>query len=201
MKTTTFSTTEEWMDARKGRITGSRLKDIVVKRGTGEKLAYYEMIAERIAQSPDDENAMDRGHRLENEAIEIFSGIIGKKIDTSLVIWERDNNKNIAISPDGFIGNTEAVEVKCLSSARHIESYLVGVIPDEYEYQVLQYFIVNDKLEKLYFVLYDPRMPEKVILHYFTFTRKELQEKIDLYLAYQEEKLTKIDAITYQLTF
>ena len=41
--------TEEWLEWRKGKITGSRLNDIIVKRGTGRKLGFYEVIAERLA--------------------------------------------------------------------------------------------------------------------------------------------------------
>jgi len=196
----TFENEETWLEGRKGKITGSRLKDIVVKRGTGEKKGYYELIAERIAQPADDENVMERGHRLETEAIALFEEKTGKKFDTSLVIWERDDNANIAISPDAF-ADTEAVEVKCLSSASHIEAYLTQQVPDEYEYQVLQYFIVNENLETLYFVMYDPRMPEKVQLHYFTITREQVAEQVKLYTEYQKEKLAKIDDIINQLTF
>jgi putative phage-type endonuclease len=196
----TFENEEAWLEGRKGKITGSRLKDIVVKRGTGEKKAYYELIAERIAQPADDENVMERGHRLETEAIALFEEKTGKKFDTSLVIWEREDNANIAISPDAF-ADTEAVEIKCLSSASHIEAYLIQQVPDEYEYQVLQYFIVNENLETLYFVMYDPRMPEKIQLHYFTITREQVAEQVKLYTEYQKEKLAKIDDIINQLTF
>lgn len=202
----TFETEEEWMNNRRGKITGSRMKDIVVKRGTGEKAGYYELIAERLAQPKDDENAMERGHRLEEEAIHKFSqeyGIVG--IDTTLVIWERRDNKSIAISPDGFIptpnGIKTAIEIKCLSSAKHIEAVITDEIPDEYEYQKLQYFIVNDELETLWFVMYDPRMPEKLQLKVFEVKREEIAGDIAFYKKYQEEKLAKIDEIVNQLTF
>jgi len=201
MKVFSYETKEAWLEGRKGKITGSRLKDIVVKRGTGEKIGYYEMIAERIAQPADDENPMDRGTRLEDEAIQMFKDKTGLEVDTSLVIWQRDDNANIAISPDGFIDEENAVEVKCLSSAKHIEAYLTKQIPSDYEYQVLQYFIVNDNLQKLYFVMYDPRMPEHLQLHYFEVERETLQDDIETYKQYQIEKLAKIDEIINQLTF
>lgn len=200
MKVKQFITKEEWLEARKCKITGSRLKDIVVKRGTGEKKGYYELIAERIAQPADDEDVMERGHRLEVEAINLFSEQVGKKFDTSLVIWEREDNANIAISPDAF-SEDEAVEVKCLNSASHIEAYLTQQVPDDYEYQVLQYFIVNENLKTLYFVMYDPRMPDKVKLHYFTITRESVQEQVEIYTEYQKQKLAQIDEIINQLTF
>ena len=201
MITKTFETKEDWMEARKGKITGSRLKDIVVKRGTDEKIGFYEIIAERIAQPADEENAMERGIRLEEEAIEVFQEQTKLKVDTSLVIWESEDNKDIAISPDGFISDKEAVEVKCLSSAKHVEAIITKQLPSEYEFQKLQYFIVNDKLEKLYFVMYDPRMPDNLKLHYFTIERKDIEEDIKTYKKYQEEKLAKIEDIINQLTF
>jgi putative phage-type endonuclease len=200
MKVKYFATKDDWLEGRKGKITGSVLKDIVVKRGSGEKVGFYQIIADRISQKTD-EDPMERGSRLEPEAIDVFSSKIGKDIDTSLVIWERDDNPSIAISPDGFMGETEAVEVKCLSGAKHIESYLTNKIPEEYHYQVLQYFIVNEKLETLYFVLYNPEMPEKIQMHYFIISRKDVQDQVDTYTAYQKEKLATIDEIINTLTF
>lgn len=201
MITKTFETREEWLESRKGKITGSRLNNIVVKRGTGEKIGFYEIIAERIAEPADDEDVMERGNRLEEEAIKVFEKKVGKKIDTSLVIWERDDNKSIAISPDGFIGETEAIEVKCLSSARHLEAYLTKELPSEYEFQALQYFIVNDKLNTLWFVMYDPRMPDNIKLHYFEIKREDKEEDIKKYLQYQKDKLEEIERIINDLTF
>ena len=201
MITKKFETQEEWLEERKGKITGSRLNNIVVKRGTGEKIGFYELIAERIAEESDGEDPMERGHRLEEEAIKVFEKTTGKKVDTSLVMWEREDNKSIAISPDGFIGDIEAVEVKCLSSAKHLEAYLTKQIPDEYEFQVLQYFIVNDKLKTLWFVMYDTRMPEKIKMHYFEIKREEKKEDIEKYLNYQKDKLEAIEQIITDLTF
>ncbi len=205
MITKIYETKEEWLEDRKGRIGGSSLGDIVVKRGTGEKIGFYKIIAERIARPSDGENPMDRGTRLEDEAIEKFKEKTGKEVDTSLVMWTRDDNTAITVSPDGFIGETEAVEVKCLSSEKHIKAYIEKKIPDEYpnDYtmQVLQYFIVNETLEKLYFVMYDPNMPENLQLHWIEVTRESVQEDVDFYLNYQREKLERIEEIINELTF
>lgn len=200
MKTQTFQTREEWLEARKCKITGSRLKNLIVKRGTGKKIGYYELIAERLGLSADDEDPMDRGTRLESEAIDKFKEVTKKKVNTDLLIWMRDDNENIAISPDGVISEKEAVEVKCLSSARHLEAYLTNQIPPEYEEQVLQYFIVNDKLQKLYFVFYDPRVTVKDFF-FKEITREEVQEDVEDYLAYQKDILREINEIVTSLTF
>lgn len=201
MQVKKFQNKEEWLEARRGKITGSRLKDIVVKRGTTEKIGFYELIAERLATTPEDENPMDRGTRLEEEAIQKFSEKTGLEIDTSLVIWEREDNPSIAISPDGFIDEYEAVEVKCLSSARHIEAKLTGQYPKDYHEQVLQYFIVNDNLQKLYFVMYDPRMPENLQLITFEIEREKVKDEVEELKEYQKLKLETVEEIINQLTF
>lgn len=199
MKIQRFKEEDEWLLARRGKITGTRLKDLIVKRGTGKKIGYYELIAERLAIAPDDENVMERGHRLEEEAIKKFEKETKKKVDNGLVIWERDDNSSIAISPDGYIGETEAIEVKCLGSARHLEALLTQAIPKDYEEQILQYFIVNDKLKVLYFVFYDPRILAK---DYFKFEvkREEVQEKVTEYLELEKATLAEIDAIVNDLS-
>lgn len=201
MKTLKYETREDWLSARRGKITGTRVKDLIVKRGTGKKKAYYELIAERLAVEPDtEETAMDRGTRLEEEAIQKFVETTGKELDTSLVIWTRDDNDSIAISPDAFSGNKVAVEAKCLSSASHIEAWLTQEIPAEYQDQAIQYFVVNDELETLYFCFYDPRIPCKDFF-WIEVSRESVKDKVAEYLAYETETLKEINDIVVSLTF
>lgn len=200
MKVLTFNNREEWLEARKGKITGSRLKDVITKRGTGWKKGVFEVIAERIKQDTEEEDPMERGHRLEEEAVQRFEKESGKAVDTSLVIWTREDEESIALSPDGFIGEKEAVEVKCLNCASHIEAWVLQKVPSEYEDQMIQYFIVNDKLETLYFCFYDPRIPAKDFF-YLTINREDVAEKVEEYLTYQKELLAAINKIVNDLTF
>jgi hypothetical protein len=204
MKILKFDDNEAWLAARICKITGSRLKDIVVKRGTGKKIGFYELIAERIGIPADGENAMDRGQRLEGEAIERFEAMTGKPVDTSLVIWAREDNEDIAVSPDGVIRPTkgkkikEAVEIKCLASARHIEAVLTNEVPSDYRDQAMQYFIVNDDLQTLYFCFYDPRLKVRDF-HIIEITRKSLEGQIEEMLAYERETLNEVERIVESL--
>lgn len=191
------------MGARLGKITGTRLKDIVVKRGTGKKIGFYELIAERIAIPPDGENRMERGQRLEDEALDRFEKETGKKVNRELVIWERDDNAAIAVSPDGTIDDavipeSEAVECKCLSSARHIEAYLTQEVPDEFKMQTYQYFIVNDRLTTLHVVFYDPRISVK---DYFVLEvkRADIMDEVTEYLEYERKTLEEVNEIVLSL--
>lgn len=238
MKIIKYNNEADWLKGRIGRITGSKLKDIVVsmnilkddivsaleKQGTEfkktakkeeleklllpvtlkaleekaqneakRKIGSYQLIADRLGIPADEEKPIDRGHRLEKEAIAEFVKMTGKKVDDSLVMWTRDENDNIAYSPDGsVIGEEATVEIKCLGSARHIEALITNEIPSEFEFQKLQSFIVNDKQETLYFCFYDPRLIAKPFI-FFTVTRAEVAEAIETYRAYQENELNWVN--------
>jgi hypothetical protein len=170
---------------------------------------------------------MERGTRLEKEALARFEQETGKKVDGGLILWEREENPAIAVSPDGVViakakkdENTEACEAKCLSSARHIEAFLTQKVPDEYYFQCMQYFIVNDKLAKLNFICFDPRFAmfkdprdPSAKLDYFVIelTRSSFLEEekkgeppvdqIKKYLDYQTKMLAEVDAIVTKLSF
>lgn len=193
---------ESWKAGRRTKITGTRLKDIVVLRGTGEKKGFYELVAERLAlPRPENENVMERGHRLETEAISICEQELGKTFNKDLVIWEREDEQAISISPDAYLEDfTEAVEVKCINSADHIKAVLENAYPDEYYFQALQYFIVNEKLEKLHFIMYDPSLTVKQYIR-FEINREDVQDDVEKYLEYQRLKLEKINEIVNQLSF
>jgi predicted phage-related endonuclease len=203
MKVKKFDSKEEWFEGRKGKITGSKAGDIGLKRGGERKKGFYELIAENVA-IPDGEEVpvhpMDRGSYLEAIAVDKFIAETGKNVDKSLVIWCRDDDENIAVSPDGIIGKTEALECKCLNSASHIEAWYLNRIPSEYEEQYIQYFVVNDKLKKLYFAFYDPRIPAKDFF-YFTIERKDIEEKIKEQLEEQLETIREVERVTTELTF
>lgn len=201
MKVISFEDRESWLDFRKGKITGTKLKGFVVKRGTAKKIGFYELLAERLAiEEEGDETPMDRGTRLESEAIEKFAEMEGKVVSNDEVIWVSDSNPLIAYSPDGVISDTEVVEVKCLSSARHLQAFFEQEIPDDYEEQYVQAFIVNEKLEQLYFTFYDPRVTSKP-LHWILVQRHDIEDKIAAYLEYQVQALTEIETMITKLTF
>lgn len=171
-----------------------------------KKKGFYELIAERLAVESDGENPMDRGNRLEPEAIAKFEEKSGKKVVTDLCILSREENESIAISPDGYIAPkgkskkiTEMVESKSLNSAAHIEAYLTKKIPSEYRHQMLQYFIVNDDCETLHWIFYDPRFSEKLQFFCIEVNRKEVQDEVTMYLNYQKALLEEVDEIVLSL--
>jgi len=186
--------TDVWLHKRKGVITGTVLKSIM---GTprAKQEAIYETIAQRLTVGVDngEENPMDRGTRLEPDAISAFEFETGKVVER-IGFAESEENPLIANSPDGLIGETEAIETKCPGGKNHVKMWLTNEVPDEYEWQVVQYFVVNEKLEKLYFVGYNPDIPVHP-LHIIEVKREDIKLDIVNARKSQEAFLQEVESI------
>lgn len=159
----------------------------------------YEIIAERLSVGDSvDESPLERGERLEQEAIEVFEQATGKIVDR-VGFAESDESELMGFSPDGFIANngyyTEAIEVKCLSSSNYVRAWLENQIPEEYYPQVIQAFIVNERLETLYFILYDSRIPTHP-LHIIQVDRSVVIEDV---LKFKEQELAFVDEVNAKI--
>lgn len=193
---------DEWIEFRKGKISGTILGDVYSKRG-GRKIGFYQLIADRLGLDPDDENRMDRGLRLEDEAIAEFEKQTGLEVEQDGVCVS-DFSDQVINSPDGLIKENGkyvgAVEVKCISPARHLQAVVEKKIPSDFESQVVQYFIVNDDLETLYFVFYDPRVTAKPY-YCIKVGREEVADKIEFFKNWQIDTLNEINKIVEELAF
>jgi hypothetical protein len=104
----------------------------------------------------------------------------------------------MAVSPDGVIGKTCAVEVKCLSIGKHLEAIYTKKIPKNtagYEEQLAQYFIVNKGLKKVFYVFYDDRFPAPLDFFVLEFTRKDMKEEIAKLEALEHDAVAKVREI------
>lgn len=170
------------------------------------KQGFYELIAEYLSIDRDDENRMDRGTRLEPEAREWFAETYNKTVEeVGICMSEADDR--IYNSPDGLIRKspkskkyTEAIEIKCLAPARHIQAVIEKKVPEEYWSQMMQYFVVNEDLEKLYWVFHDPGI---VTIPYYVLeiTRGSLGDWPQRLLEFQIAQLQRIDEIIEELAF
>ena len=198
------------MNWRLGKATGSEIKDLVTLKGDGVKAGVYRKAAESLIGSAalmeeemTSEQIMQRGHDLEPDAIRRFEKETGKKVKRGLVGWEREDDSRMAVSPDGVIGKTQAVEVKCFLSPKHTEALFTRNIPKNtagYEEQMIQYFVVNDKLKTLYYVFYHPDFPTPLDFFYLTFTRKELKKEIEKVAKAEREAVAKVREVVNTLS-
>lgn len=178
------------------------------------KKHFYEIVADRVARpvTPNDYedrlngesfSMMARGHILEPEALEAYEKKTGKKLDKDSVVWVSDYDKNAYVSPDACITNkdgkvTEACEVKCLSSPEVIKVYAEGCYPSEYEPQVLKYFMVNEDLKVLHFIVYTDLIPG-LELQVFDIKRKDVAERLVEARAFEKEMLKRIDKLATKI--
>lgn len=171
--------TPEWLHIKKGVVSGTQLKGLM---GTpkARQDAIYDIIGERLKVGVDDgiyESPIDRGNRLEPEAIASYEFETGYQVDR-VGFCESDDSCHIGNSPDGLVGDHGAVEVKCPEHKNHVKYWLTNTVPDDYIWQVVQYFVVNKELEWLDFVSYNPDI-EVHPIHIIRVIRNEIVDKIE----------------------
>lgn len=95
---------------------------------------FWKFLAETMAEQPDGENPMERGHRLEPENIRLTLQQLGYKQEdcvTDCGIWESDEDNRIACSPDAYQHSdnpTWAIECKSLGSAYHLQAVIPWMV-------------------------------------------------------------------------
>lgn len=176
---------EAWKQLREGKLTGTKIGSIYAKSRKADAmfdtsrhlLGFYELLAERLTDADDLTSGIERGKELESEALRVASDELGIEFVHGNV-WELDENH--IESPDGYTSDLKiAIEIKCLSSARHIQAIYDDVPPMDYRTEYANYFLVNPKLEMLVVFLYDNRfINEKLRTHYWFLYRQDLMAEI-----------------------
>jgi putative phage-type endonuclease len=156
---------DEWKAARLGRVTASRISDVVAKTktGYGAGRANYmaELLTERLTGRPYEayrSAAMQWGTDTEEEARHAYAFWKGVEVETVGFV----PHPTIAMSgasPDGLIGIGHMVEFKCPNTATHLDYLLTGKISKAYQLQIDWQLICTGR-EFCDFVSYDPRLPE-----------------------------------------
>lgn len=216
---------EEWLLHRLGKITGSKAKDNRPMASNKAKRydGFWAVLAEKIAVPADGEPPMERGHRLENVALERLAKAKSLKVDLEPGMWISDLDEDIAVSPDGaeiVDGKklpTFGVEVKCLSSASHLKYIVADInarkksnynpiysVPNEnnhyYRDQVIQLFVVNEKLKKVYFVLFDDRIAfDHLVMHVIEIDRSDVEDLIAEQQDFEMDALVEINQLVAML--
>lgn len=276
--------TEAWLDARIGKITGTKagtlalehyaqkdvakLEAMADKAKTEEKaeeyrekarqakrdnerlkvnLDFWQFLADMIAEQPDGEPPMERGHRLENTNImmacdkfDISPDVV--EFDTGM--WVSSTDDRIAVSPDahakpkidinGLEHNpTFAFEAKSLGTKYHLQTVVpfrvyqmlnysetpdsqrnelqslslklfpeiletrreFDFIPEQYQSQVLQYFVVNPDLQTVYFTMLDDRVYGSLQHEVFAVERQSVASEIEAQETKELQTLALIDGL------
>lgn len=159
----------EWLAIRCGKVTASRVADVVAKTKSGvsaSRATYMgELIAERLTGQPAAKftnAAMEWGTATEAEARTAYAFYHDADVaqvgfvDHPVIVMT-------GASPDGLIGGAGLVEIKCPNTATHIETLLTKSIPSKYRTQMMWQLACTGRAW-CDFVSYDPRMPENMRL-------------------------------------
>lgn len=197
---------EEWLQARLGRVTASRVADVVAKTKTGYSAsrANYmaQLIAERLTGVPQDRytnGAMQWGTETEPEARAAYE--FYQNVTVEEVGYIPHFGIDMAgCSPDGLIGDVGLVELKCPNTATHIETLLTKKIPDKYIVQ-MQWQMACTKRQWCDFGSYDPRMPEEMQLFVKRVPRDgerilELETEVTKFLCELGEKIQRLRGVS-----
>jgi len=156
---------EEWKQIRLGKVTGSRIKEILAKTKTGAAAsrANYkaELVCERRTKTPLDgfsNGPMEWGKEMEAEARRRYEAETGVLVQ-EVAFVDHPTISMSGASPDGLVGNDGLVEIKCPNTKTHIETLLANKAPSQYIAQ-MQFQMACTGRAWCDFVSFDPRMPE-----------------------------------------
>ncbi len=161
---------DEWVEARLGRVTASVIADVMANGRSGAPSAtranlLARIVAERLsgrAAESFTSQAMQHGIDTEAQARACYTMETGRSVE-EVGFVAHPTIAMAGASPDGLVGDNGLVEIKCPNTATHIGTILTGVVPDKYLKQMLFQMACTCR-EWCDFVSFDPRMPDEMQL-------------------------------------
>ena len=170
--------TEEWHQIRLGKVTASRVSDVMSKIKSGEsagrKNYKMDLVVERLTNTPTSSftnAAMAWGTETEPLARMAYEVHSGNFVETVAFI-QHPSIEWFGCSPDGLIGSEGNLEIKCPNTSTHIDYLLAGVPPAKYVPQMQTQMACTGRLWTD-FVSYDPRLPPELQLFVVRLDRDE----------------------------
>jgi len=191
--------TDDWFAARLGKVTASRIADVVAKTKTGPSAsrANYmaQLIVERMTGKPTESysnSAMQWGTDTEPLARAAYEMATDTIVD-EVGFVEHESLSMCGASPDGLVGDKGLIEIKCPNTATHIETLINGTIDNKYMLQMQWQMACTDR-DWCDFVSFDPRMPELLQLKIIRVPMNEmlvvdLENQVEQFLNEVQEKV------------
>ena len=192
----------EWFATRCGKVTASRVADVIAKTktGWGASRANYaaELIAERLTQTtaPSFTNAaMQWGTDQEPNARQANEKAKGVEVQ-EVAFVDHPEIAMTGASPDGLVGADGMLEIKCPNTATHLDTLLEGKIAEKYVTQMMWQMACTGR-QWCDFVSYDPRLPENMQLFVHRVTRDAgsvlyLESHVSDFIAEIDDKVARL---------
>jgi putative phage-type endonuclease len=157
--------TPEWHELRRGKVTASRVADILAKTKSGASASRQNYLIELALQrttktiEPSYTNAaLEWGTATEPQARVAYEVATHNFVD-QVPFVDHPTIKGFGCSPDGLVGEG-LIEIKCPNSATHWEYFKYNRPPQKYVIQMQAQMAVTGA-KWCDFVSFDPRMPER----------------------------------------
>jgi putative phage-type endonuclease len=192
----------EWFAERCGKVTASRISDVIAKVKAGEaagRINYRaQLVAERLTGKPAESfsnPAMQWGTDTEPYARMAYEAHTGNFVKEVGFITH-PTIEGAGASPDG-LAEEGLVEIKCPNTATHIDYFLAGVAPEKYKPQMAWQCACTGR-EWVDFVSYDPRLPENMQLLVTRYTPepeyiKTLEQEVIKFLGEVESLIEQLN--------
>lgn len=184
---------QEWLSARAGKVTASRIEDVIAKIKTGEAADRRDyrtqLVAEILTGTPQESGFVNAEMQwgidqepLAGAAYQIANDVL---IDKVGLVLHPDIDR-AAASPDGLVGPDGMLEIKCPKTATHLNYLMDGVVPKGYQPQMLWQMACTGRAW-CDFVSYDPRLPANMRLFVKRLPRDEariaeLEKEVNAFL-------------------
>ena len=190
--------TPEWFQKRLGKVTASRIADLMAKTktGPGASRANYlaQLVTERLTGTPTEgfqSPAMTWGIEQEAAARAAYSARTGVLVDE--VDFVDHPTMQAGASPDGLVGEDGLIEIKCPNTSTMLEYLEDRTIPQKYRLQMQWQLAVTGR-DWCDFVAFDPRLPEHLQLLVIREPRNtdfvvEITHEVNRFLAEVERKV------------
>ena len=171
---------DEWFAARRGKITASRLNDLMKKTKYGESTyktrLRTELAIERItgksASNVVMNQAMHDGVAREPDARLLFEATTGKEV-ALCGSFDHPEIVNTSASPDGLLrGENAILEIKCPTAVTHVKNLMADGMDKRYLYQVAWQMACTESSHG-YFVSYHPDFPKELRLKWVRVERDD----------------------------
>jgi len=195
----------EWHQLRLGKVTASRVADVVARTKTGPSASrtnyMAELIAERLSGEPSEKftnAAMQWGTDMEPQARAAYEFRTDAQV-TQVGFVVHPKIDQAGASPDGLVDEDGLIEIKCPNTATHLETLLGQAAPAKYETQ-MQWQMACTGRKWCDFVSYDPRLPENMRLFIKRVERddkriKELETEVAGFLLEIAVKLSELNSL------
>jgi len=195
----------EWFAARCGKVTASRVADIIAKTKTGASASrenyLAQLVCERMTGKPAESYsnaAMVWGTETEPFARAAYEGIKDVLVE-EMGFAVHPSIEGAGASPDGLVGLFGLVEIKCPNTATHIQTLLDQKVPEKYNTQ-MQWQMACTNRQWCDFVSFDPRMADGLQLfikrvEYDPIYVAQLEKEVIFFLMEVEEKINKLNKL------